>query len=63
MGPHTIIDFLDSFENVRFTAKVRYHLSHIVVLPATNDIPKFGINDIFNHPVVKGKKDQVSSFK
>lgn len=50
------IDYLHSFDKVRFTTKTRYHSMHVVSLPtyepavASND----RIAEILNHPVVKG---------
>lgn len=52
--PNTAIDFLNSFENVRFTAKNRFHFMHVVALPTSRDKAGEYINCILNHPTVQG---------
>lgn len=47
--PESISKFFDAFDNVRFTAKNRYHLMHVVVLST----PKDKIQTILAHPVVQ----------
>ncbi|XP_031626626.1 uncharacterized protein LOC116342942 [Contarinia nasturtii] len=46
--PNSVIDFMDGFENVRFTSKNRYHSMHVVALPTTIDKTNQYINDILN---------------
>nr|QGW45449.1 ionotropic receptor 41a [Bradysia odoriphaga] len=52
-SPNTVIDFLDAFENVRFTSKNRYHLVHVVALPTSTDKSAEYIQEILNHPSVQ----------
>lgn len=47
-------DFLNAYENVRYTAEKRYHLIHVVALPVNRNEAQNYINGILNHPTVRG---------
>lgn len=49
-----MIDFLNAYENVRYTAEKRYHLIHVVALPVNRNEAQNYINGILNHPTVRG---------
>lgn len=55
--PNSIIDFLNSFEKVRFTTACRYHLMHVVALPTNYTASNEYIDQILNHPAIKGLID------
>lgn len=54
MTPNSVIDFLNTFETVRFTTKTRFHLMHIVALPTTRDNTNEYIERILTHPMIQG---------
>lgn len=54
-SPNATIDFLNGFENVRYTAKNRYHLVHVVALPSNHWQSNEYVGRILNHPTVRGK--------
>lgn len=54
-GPSSIIDFLNAYENVRYTAKNRYHLIRIVALPTNRNETKKYSGQILNHPTVQSE--------
>lgn len=49
-----MIDFLNAFENVRYTAEKRYHLVHLVALPVNRNEAQSYIEGILNHPTAQG---------
>lgn len=49
-----MIDFLNAFESVRYTSEKRYHLIHVVALPANHNDGQNYIRGILNHPTVQG---------
>lgn len=57
--PNSVIDFLNAFENVRFTAERRYHLIHVVALPTNRDEAPEYVDGILNHASVQGANYEV----
>lgn len=53
-SPNAVNDFLNAYENIRYMAEKRYHLVHVVVLPASRKEAQSHINGILNHPTVRG---------
>lgn len=54
-------DFLNAYENVRYTAENRYHLIHVVALPVNRKEAQSYANGILNHPTVQGY--EIGNFK
>lgn len=54
VSSNSTIDYLNSFDKVRFTTKTRYHSMHVVSLPTHEIASDERIAEILNHPVVKG---------
>lgn len=53
--PNSVNDFLDSYENVRYTTVERYYLVHVVALPTTQNDVQIYIDHILKHPTVRGQ--------
>lgn len=53
--PNSALDFLNSFDNVRFDAENRFHFMHVIVLPLRDKNASIFTNRILNHPVTQGK--------
>lgn len=51
---NSVFDFINAFENVRFTAKNRFNAMHVVALPSTIDKTEDYVHRILKHPAIQG---------
>lgn len=59
MSENEAIDFLNAYENVRYTAENRYHSIHVVILPTNRKQSKEYNGQILNHPTVRGEHSKI----